>query len=152
VEEYIRRQSMSAQDYRHLLDRLASRFPNDAFLIVRYGDHQPQFAPRLIEASSNEATSTSRARNADPRYLTTYYAIDAVNFTPVDVTSALDGLDASYLPLLVLQAAGVPLDASFSVQSAILRRCDGHFYGCQQGAEARRFNRILLDSGLINPP
>ena len=152
VEEYIRRQSMSAQDYRQLLDRLASHFPNDAFLIVRYGDHQPQFAPRLIEASSNEATSTSRARNADPRYLTTYYAIDAVNFTPVDVTSALDGLDASYLPLLVLQAAGVPLDASFSVQSAILRRCDGYFYGCQQGAEARRFNRILLDSGLINPP
>lgn len=152
VEEYIRRQSMSAQDYRQLVDRLARHFPNDAFLIVRYGDHQPQFAPGLVEPSSSEPAFKGRAGTVDPRYLLTYYAIDAVNFTPVDVTSALDSLDAPYLPLLVLQAAGVPLDASFSAQSRILQRCDGYFYGCQQGAEARRFNRILVDSGLINPP
>ena len=41
VEEYIRRQSMSAQDYRQLLERLSQEFPTDAFVIVRYGDHQP---------------------------------------------------------------------------------------------------------------
>jgi hypothetical protein len=50
---------------------------------------------------------------------------------------------------LLLQAAGVPLDASFSAQSAILQRCDGYFYGRQEGAEARRLNRMLVDSGLI---
>jgi hypothetical protein len=42
VEEYIRRQSMSAQDYRKLLERLSREFPTDAFVIIRYGDHQPQ--------------------------------------------------------------------------------------------------------------
>ena len=77
------------------------------------------------------------------------YAIDAVNFKPADVTSALDGLDASYLPLVILQAAGIPLDASFAVQSAILQRCGGRFYSCRQGMEARRFNRLLSDGGLI---
>ena len=77
---------------------IVPRFPTDAFLIVRYGDHQPQFAPRLILPSLDEFAPAKRAESADPRYLTTYYAIDAVNFTPVDVTSALDSLDASYLP------------------------------------------------------
>ena len=152
VEEYIRRQSMSAQDYRQLLERLSQEFPTDAFLIVRYGDHQPQFAPRLILPSLEESAPAKRAESADPRYLTTYYAIDAVNFTPVDVTSALDSLDASYLPLVALQAAGVPLDASFSAQWAILQRCGGYFYSCQQGAEARRFNRLLIEGGLIKWP
>jgi phosphoglycerol transferase MdoB-like AlkP superfamily enzyme len=149
VEEYIRRQAMSARDYRRLLERLAREFPTDAFLIVRYGDHQPQFTPRLLGPSSEEAAPAKRAESADPRYLTTYYAIDAVNFAPVDLTSAIDGLDASYLPLVALQAAGVPLDASFSAQRVILQRCGGFFYSCQQGAEARRFNRLLIEGGLI---
>ena len=48
-------------------------------------------------------------RERDARYFTTYYAIDTVNFDPVDLSSALDPLDAPYLPLVVLESAGVPL-------------------------------------------
>jgi hypothetical protein len=29
-------------------------------------------------------------------------------------------------------------------------RCRGVFYACRGGAEARRFNRLLLDAGLIH--
>ena len=143
---------MSAHDYGQLIDRLARQFPTEAFLIVRYGDHQPQFAAGLIGPSSNEDAFPGQTKTLDPRYLTTYYAVDAVNFTPVDVTSALEAIDAPYLPLLVLQAAGVPLDASFNAQSAILERCGGFFYRCQKGAEARHFNRLLVDSGLMRRP
>jgi hypothetical protein len=149
VEEYIRRQGMSTHDYRQLLERLAREFPAEAFLIVRYGDHQPQFTPRLLGPSSSTTSPGKRAEDADLHYRTTYYAIDAVNFSPADVTSALDGLDASYLPIVILQAAGIPLDASFSVQSAILQRCAGRFYSCQEGAEVRRFNQLLSNGGLI---
>ena len=28
-------------------------------------------------------------------------------------------------------------------------RCKGVFYACNKGAEARRFNRLLIDAGLI---
>ena len=45
IDEYIRRQEMTAHDYRRLLERLAQEFPTEPFLIVRYGDHQPQFGP-----------------------------------------------------------------------------------------------------------
>ena len=63
--------------------------------------------------------------------------------------SALDVLDAPYLPLVVQEAAGLPLDPSFAEQKRILDRCNGLFYGCADGAEARRFNRVLIEAGLI---
>jgi len=85
----------------------------------------------------------------DPRYFTTYYAIDALNFTPADLSSALDELDAPYLPLVVQEAAGVPLGPTFSEQKKILKHCHGLFYRCAGGAEARRFNRLLIEAGLI---
>ena len=149
VEEYVRRQGMTAHDYRALLARLAREFPDDSFLIVRYGDHQPQFGPRIIAPSLAKAELARRLKALDPRYLTTYYAIDAVNFTPAGLSSALDTLDAAYLPLVMQEAAGVPLDPGFSKQKEILQRCHGQFYRCADGAEARRFNRLLIDAGLV---
>ena len=149
VEEYIRRQGMTAQDYSGLLQRLTQEFSTESFLIVRYGDHQPQFGPRVIDPSLGTAAVARRLEASDPRYLTTYYAIDAVNFAPSDLSSALDSLDAPYLPLIVQEAAGVPLDSSFSEQRRILQRCTGTFYRCSGGAEARRFNRLLIDAGSI---
>ncbi len=149
VEEYIRRQTMTAHDYRALLGRLAQEFPADAFLIVRYGDHQPQFGARVIDPSLSDEARGRQLEAFDSRYFTTYYAIDAVNFGPADLGLALDRLDAPYLPLVLQAAAGVPLDASFSEQKRILTRCHGIFYACNGGAEVRRFNRLLMDAGLI---
>ena len=149
IDEYIRRQTLSAHDYSALLDRLKRDFPTESFLIVRFGDHQPEFAYRIIDPSLNEAALARHLEAFDPRYYTSYYAIDTVNFTPADLSSALNTLDAPYLPLLVQEAAGVPLDPSFSEQKNILKRCHGLFYRCADGAEARRFNRLLIDAGLI---
>ena len=149
IDEYIRRQGMTAHDYRGLLDRLAREFPAESFLVVRYGDHLPQFGPRIIDPSLGKEALARRMEASDPRYLTTYYAIDAVNFTPADLSSALDRLDAPYLPLVIQEVAGVPLGPSFSEQKKILQRCDGVFYGCAGGAEARRFNRLLIEAGSV---
>jgi hypothetical protein len=149
VEEYIRRQEMTAQDYTALLARLTREFPAESFVIVRYGDHQPQFGPGIIDPSIGKAELARRLSALDPRYLATYYAIDAVNFTPADLSSALDTLDAAYLPLVMQEVAGVPLDPGFSRQKEILQRCHGKFYRCADGAEARRFNRLLIDAGAV---
>jgi hypothetical protein len=149
VNEYLRRQAMSELDYEAFLARLKREFPGEEFLIVRYGDHQPDFAKLIIDPSLSMMDIGWRLIRFDPRYYTTYYAIDAVNFTPVALDSALDVLDAPYLPLIVQEAAGVPLDPSFAEQKRILERCAGLFYGCADGAEARRFNRALIEAGLI---
>jgi len=149
IDEYIRRQGMTAHDYAELLDRLKREFPTESFLIVRFGDHQPEFGYRIIDPTLTEAQIARHLEALDPRYYTSYYAIDTVNFSAVNLSSALNTLDAPYLPLVVQEAAGVPLDPSFAEQKKILQRCHGLFYRCAGGAEARRFNRLLIDAGLI---
>jgi len=149
VDEYLRRQTMSTVDYPNFLARLKQDFPDDSFLVVRYGDHQPDFAKLIVDRSIDVGELGRRLMAFDPRYFTTYYAIDAINFQPADLSSALDPLDAPYLPLVVQEAAGLPLDPSFAEQKKILQRCRGMFYSCAGGAEARRFNRLLINAGLI---
>lgn len=149
VEEYLRRQTMSFGAYAELVNRLRRQFPGESFLLVRYGDHQPDFASFMLEPALDEAGINRRLMTYDPRYYTTYYAIDVVNFRPVNLSSALDTIEGPYLPLIVQEAAGLPLDPSFAEQKRILERCKGLFYACAGGAEARRFNRLLIDAGLI---
>jgi Sulfatase len=150
VDEYLRRQSMSANDYAAFLAGLKKKFPAQPFLIVRYGDHQPEFTPHLLDPDLDEAGIGRRLEKYDPRYFATYYAIDAINFEPVKSPAVMETIDGPYLPLVIQEAAGIPLDPSFEEQKAIMLRCNGLFYGCKDGAEARRFNRQLIDAGLIH--
>src|ERR1700754_1588890 len=149
VDEYLRRQAMSAEDYGTFVARLKKHFPAEPFLIVRYGDHQPEFSPHVLDPDLNEAGVGMKLMNYDPRYYGTYYAIDAINFEPVKSSAVMDTVDAAYLPLVIQEAAGIPLDPSFEEQKKIMLRCKGLFYACKDGAEARRFNRLLIDAGII---
>ena len=149
IDEYIRRQGMTAHDYSVWLEQLRQEFPTESFLIVRYGDHQPEFGRHVIDPSLGQEALARHLEALDPRYFTTYYAIDALNFVPANLSSALDELEAPYLPLVVQEAAGVPLDPTFAEQKRILERCRGLFYRCAGGVEARRFNRLLIEAGLI---
>src|SRR5882762_3292405 len=109
VDEYLRRQAMSFDDYNAFVAALKKKFPSQPFLIVRYGDHQPEFSPQLLDPT----------------------------------------IDAAYLPLVIQEAAGIPLDPSFEEQKNIMLRCNGVFYDCKAGAESRRLNRLLIDAGMI---
>jgi hypothetical protein len=141
---------MSAADYGAFIAALKKKFAGEPFLIVRYGDHQPEFSPHLLDPKLDEAGIGKKLESYDPRYFATYYAIDAVNFEPVKSPAIMDTIDAPYLPLVIQEAAGIPLDPSFAEQKQIMLRCSGMFYACKNGAEARRFNRLLLDAGLIH--
>ncbi|HEY2248308.1 MAG TPA: sulfatase-like hydrolase/transferase, partial [Bradyrhizobium sp.] len=150
VDEYLRRQAMSVNDYAGFIANLKKRFAGEPFLIVRYGDHQPEFSSHLLDPGLDEAGVGKKLDAYDPRYYATYYAIDAVNFEPVKSPAVMDTIDAAYLPLVIQEAAGIPLDPSFAEQKAIMLRCKGIFYACKDGAEARRLNRLLIDAGLIH--
>lgn len=149
VDEYLRRQAMSAGDYASFVAALKKKFPAQPFLIVRYGDHQPEFSPQLLDPALDEAGIGKKLESYDPRYYATYYAIDAVNFEPVQSPVVMDTIDAAYLPLVIQEAAGIPLDPSFEEQKAIMLRCKGVFYDCKAGDESRRLNRLLIDAGMI---
>ena len=149
VEEYLRRQTLGMRDYNAFRERLKKEFPGEQFMLVRYGDHQPDFASTILDPSLNEAGVVQRLMANDPKYYTTYYALDAVNYRPVNVTSAINTIEGPYLPMVVMESAGLPLDPSFAEQKRIFERCRGLFYSCAGGAEARRFNRLLINAGLI---
>jgi phosphoglycerol transferase MdoB-like AlkP superfamily enzyme len=149
VDEYLRRQAISASDYAGFIATLKKKFPAQPFLIVRYGDHQPEFSSNLLDPGLDEARVARKFDTYDRRYFTTYYAIDAINFEPVKSPAVMDTIDAPYLPLVVQEAAGIPLDPSFEEQKKIMLRCKGLFYACKDGAEARRFNRLLIEAGFI---
>jgi len=149
VDEYLRRQAMSAADYSDFLARLRHDFPLESFLIVRYGDHQPEFAAAMIEPGIGDDAIARRMATFDPRYFSTYYGIDVLNFEPHRTEAALAQLDAPYLPLVIQQLAGLPLGPSFAEQKKIFERCNGVYYACNSGAESRRFNRLLIDAGFI---
>jgi hypothetical protein len=150
LDEYLRRQAMSAEDYRAFIAELKKKFPAQPFLIVRYGDHQPEFSPNILDPGLDEAGIGRKLESYDPSYYATYYAIDAINFEPVRSPVVMDTIDGPYLPLVIQEAAGIPLDPSFEEQKRIMLRCKGLFYACKDGAEARRFNRLLIDVGLIH--
>jgi hypothetical protein len=149
TDEYIRRQTVTARDYGNFVARLKRDYPDESFLILRFGDHQPAISQKMLEPGIDRATLGKRILSADPRYFSTYYAIDSVNFRAANLASALDTLDAAYLPIAIQDAAGVPLDPSFAEQKKIMLRCNGVFYNCNKGTEARRFNRLLIEAGLI---
>jgi phosphoglycerol transferase MdoB-like AlkP superfamily enzyme len=148
TDEYIRRQTVTANDYREFTERLERDYPDQSFLVLRFGDHQPAISQKLLEPGIDRASLAKRLMTADPRYFSTYYAIDGINYRP-DLSSALETLDAAYIPLVLQEAAGLPLDPSFAEQKSIMLRCKGTFYACKKGAEARRFNRLLIDAGMI---
>jgi len=54
VDEYLRRQAMSADDYAAFIADLKKKFPAQPFLIVRYGDHQPEFSAAPSRSRSDE--------------------------------------------------------------------------------------------------
>src|SRR5262249_1857302 len=92
IDEYLRRQQMSADDYAQFERRLARELGGEAVLIVRFGDHQPLFAKNFIDPTLGQDQVARRIRERDARYFTTYYAIEGINFDPVDLSSALDPL------------------------------------------------------------
>jgi hypothetical protein len=149
VDEYIRRQAMTANEYREFTERLKRDYPDESFLVLRFGDHQPAISQKLLEPGIDRAKLAKRLMAADPRYYATYYAIDGINYSPSNLSSALETLDAAYIPLVLQEAAGLPLDPSFAEQKSIMLRCKGTFYACKKGTEARRFNRLLIDAGMI---
>jgi hypothetical protein len=150
VDEYLRRQAMSAEQHQAFLAGLKKKFAGQPFLIARYGDHQPEFSPHILDPGLDEAGVGRKLESYDPRYYATYYAIDAINFEPVQSPAVMDTIDAAYLPLVIQEAAGIPLDPTFAEQKQIMLRCKGVFYACKEGAESRRLNRLLIDAGLIH--
>ena len=57
VDEYIRRQTMTAKDYGEFTARLKRDYPDQSFLVLRFGDHQPAISQKLLEPGIDQKST-----------------------------------------------------------------------------------------------
>ncbi len=146
VHEYLRRVGMAAMDYDFLKAELARRFPGRRFLIVNYGDHQPDITRRLLgSAKFSGALSIDR----HPEAFFTYYSVDAVGYRPPP-QPALDYVDVAFLGTILMEAAGLPLPESYRERKRLMWLCRGRYHDCPDRDEVLTFHRRLMNSGLMD--
>jgi hypothetical protein len=148
MNEYLRRLAMAQIDYDDMRREIARRFPGERFLIVHYGDHHP-VATRTLLGLSNKLEAEDISLPLESPGFLTYYAVDAINYQPPPLPDVRT-LDVPYLPLVILEAARLPLSDSFRERQRLLSACDGRYFSCKPRDTILAFHRRLIDSGLID--
>jgi hypothetical protein len=148
MNEYLRRLAMARIDYDDMRRQIVRRFPGERFLIVQYGDHHP-IATRTLLGLDNKLDAEDISLPLESPGFVTYYAVDGINYQP-PALPAVETLDVPYLPLVILNAARLPLSDSFRERQRMLTACNGRYYTCQPHDTVLAFHRRLIDSGLID--
>lgn len=146
MNEYLRRLSLARIDLEWLRAQLKQRFPEESFLIVQYGDHQPIVTRSLLGHGDVEAHNIVMA--PDSKGFLTYYAAEGINHAMPPLPE-VETLDVPYLGTLMLKLAGLPLSDSGQERMRLLDRCGGRYYLCPHQHEILAFHRRLIDSGLL---
>jgi Sulfatase len=148
MSEYLRRLAMARIDYDELRREIVRRFPDERFLIVHYGDHHP-IASRTLLDVSNKLDAEDVSLPFDSLGFVTYYAVEGINYQPPPLPE-VEVLDVPYLPVVILDAAGLPLSDSFRERQRLLTACNGRYFTCEQRGAIPAFHRRLIDSGLVD--
>ncbi len=148
MHEYLRRLGMAKMDYDEFRADLARRFPNERFLIVQYGDHQPVATRTLLGFDSQLTAEDVKMEPEHPGYAT-YYSIDGINYQPPPMPTS-DILEVPYLGAVLLNAAGLPMSEAYLERLRLMKVCDGRYFTCRRTGEILGFHRRLIDSGLVD--
>src|SRR5215510_14219926 len=147
MSEYLRRLAIAKMDYEALLHELRSRFPNERFLLVHYGDHQPM-ATRTLLGYRDDTEAEDVLLDPDSIGFHTYYAVHGINYR-LPPLPPFQPLDVAYLGSLILELAGLPLSDSHAERLRLMSLCQGRYYGCSRRAAILAFHRRLIDSGVV---
>src|SRR5262249_10978087 len=148
MSEYLRRLAMAHIDYDDMHREITRRFPGERFLILQYGDHHP-IATRPLLGLNNKLDAEDISLPLESSGFITYYAVDGINYQP-PALPAVETLDVPYLPLVILNAARLPLSDSFRERQRMLNACHWRSSTCDPHGTIRTFHRRLIDSGLVD--
>ncbi|MGQ0455705.1 MAG: sulfatase-like hydrolase/transferase [Hyphomicrobium sp.] len=147
MSEYLRRLAMAKADYDKFRAELQRRFPNEQFLILLYGDHQP-VATRTLLGFDAKLTAEDMKLSPESPGMLTYYRIDAINYTPPPMPD-IETLDVPYLGAVLLEAARLPVSGAYEERLRLMALCNGRYYNCANKNEILGFHRRLIDSGFV---
>lgn len=146
MHEYLRRLSLGRIDLEWFRRELKRRFPDQPFLIVQYGDHQPIVTRPLLGFDGVEAQDV--IMTPESKGFLTYYAAEGINYA-LPPLPEVDVLDVPYLGTLMLKLAQLPLSEAGRERLRLMERCHGRYYTCAHSEEILAFHRRLIDSGLL---
>lgn len=147
LHEYLRRVSLAKIDSDMLRQELARRFPDERFLIVMYGDHQPMATRMLLNFAEN-SDAEDVVMPADSVGFQTFYSVQGVNYRPPPMPRH-DLVDVAYLSTILLEAARLPLSDAYRERRRLLDACNGRYHDCAPQDAILAFHRRLIDSNLI---
>lgn len=147
VREYLRRLAMARIDLDDLKAQLKTRFPQERFLLLQYGDHH---ALPMSYALGYDKYFGVQNMNIPPGfpYFTTFYSVDGVNYTPPRLPD-LDSVDTAFVGAIFLEAARIPLPESWRERLRLMHVCEGRAFECRRRDEMLKFHRRLIESGLM---
>ena len=135
MSEYLRRVGMARLDFDAFRAELSRRFPNERFLIVQYGDHQP-IATRTLLGFDHKLEAESLVMSPESPGFLTYYAMEGINYDPPPMPDVAT-LDVPYLSAALLQAARLPLPQSYQERLRLMGVCEGRYFTCSKRFEIR---------------
>ncbi len=148
MSEYLRRLAMVKMDDEFLRSELSRRFPNEKFLIFRYGDHHPiATMPLLGEFKAIYAEDTHFPIDS-PAFFT-FFASNGLGYQPPALPD-LAMIDVPYLGAILLQSAGLPLPYLWQKRLDLMQQCEGLFWSCPDHQAILDFNRQLINAKNIN--
>lgn len=147
MNEYLRRLSLARMDLEWFRSELKRRFPDERFLLVQYGDHQPILTRPLL-GFSNDVETHNMIMTPESKGFLTYYAAEGINYA-LSPLPEFDVLDVPYLGTLMLKLAGLPLSDAQKARIRLMERCGGRYYTCPNTGDVLAFHRRLIDSGLL---
>lgn len=147
MHEYLRRVSMANRDLSAFKADLRKNFPNEKFLLVHYGDHQPT-ATRFYFGFGNVTAAEDVQLTKDSAGFLSYYAIEGINYAPPPLPT-VETLDVPYLGTVILDAARLPLSPAFTERRRLISECGGRYDGCEKPGRIAVFHRRLIESGLL---
>ncbi len=149
-DEYLWRLILAKRDRDDFRARLNKTLPDQKILYVGYGDHQPALA-RIPLSDSRQLADEGRSWQLDKssKAFETYFSIDAKGFTPRLIGANHPITEITYLPVITLAAAGLPLDSVTQRRHWLFEHCKGLYATCPDHGAVLAFQRWLVDSKWI---
>ncbi len=142
--EYARRIRIGHDDMEEFKKRLSVEFPNERFLIVGFGDHQPTLTSTFHNddvLKRHLLTSDDLRRSA---MFDSFYRLEGVNFEP-KYAKAPAVIEIGYLANVILEAAGLPLDEAFTLRRRLMDDCKGLWFRCGDQNRVVELHRRLVE-------
>ncbi len=140
-DTYLSRLQASDRAMRDLEARFLQRA--QPTVLLSFGDHQPAFSGLIRDLVRTLPPGAPRALEAKRDYLT-YYMLKSNLARPPPVPD-YPVLDIAFLPSMVLQAAGLPVDPYFAAETGLRDRCDGLYTDCRQPGLLASYHAWIFD-------